>query len=86
MDDDESNAFARALAKGKAPSTKLRMRLRFGLGVALTLLLAGSMTVAIFLLGALVVRGVRHGDYWALIAAIAVIAMTVVMARGRAKK
>ena len=82
MDEDESNAFARALAKGKPSST----RLRYALGIALTLLLAGCVTVAVFLLGALVVRGVRHGDYLALAAAVAVIAMTVVMARGRGKK
>ena len=82
MDEDESNAFARALARGKTVSPKLR----FAAGVALTLLLSGCVTVAVFLLGGLVVRGVRHGDYLALAAAVAVIAMTVVMARGRAKK
>ena len=82
MDEDESNAFARALARGKTKSTKLR----FAAGVILTLLLSGFVTVAVFLLGALLVRGVRHGDYGALAAAVAVIAMTVVMARGRAKK
>lgn len=82
MDEDESNAFARALARGKSPST----RLRFMLGITLTLVLAGCVTVAVFLLGALVVRGVRHGDYLAFAAALAVTAMTVVMARGRAKK
>ena len=79
---DESNAFARAVSGGKQGSKKLR----FVLGVTLTLLLSGCVTVAVFLLGALVVRGVRRADYAAIAAAVAVIGMTVVMARGRAKK
>ena len=59
---------------------------RLALGIALSLLLAGCLTIAIFLLGALVVRGARKGDLFALSAAVAVIAMTVAMARGRRKK
>jgi hypothetical protein len=48
--------------------------------------LAASFTIAILLFIALVVRGVRHGDYRALGAALAVAVMTVIMARGRGGK
>ena len=78
----ESNAFARRLRRGKPPANA---KLRFVLGLVLSLVLAACLTIALVLFGGLVVRGVRHGDYRALGAAIAVLAMTVVMAKGRRK-
>jgi cytochrome bd-type quinol oxidase subunit 2 len=78
----ESNAFARSLRKGKVANE----RLRFVLGVTLSLLLASLLTLALALLCMLLVRAVRHHDWWALCAAVAVVAMTVAMARGRRKK
>jgi hypothetical protein len=74
-----SNPFARALAK---PQVSVP-RLRFAAGVALTLLLSGCFTLALFFLGALIVRGVLHHDYRALGAFIAAIALIAVMARRR---
>ena len=75
-----SNPFARALG-GKPPVSV--PRLRFAAGVALTLLLAGCFTLALFFLGALIVRGVLHRDYRALAAFVASIALIAVMARRR---
>ena len=85
MDPSESNPFARAIVDQKPPS-RLGRKLRFALGLGLSLLLASCLTVALFLLGALLVRGARCGDVLALCAAVAVIAMTVVMARGRRRR
>ncbi len=83
MEPSESNRFARAV-RG-APSTP-PSRLRFVLAIALTLVLAACLTIALFLLGALFVRGARRGDWRALGAGAAVVALTVVMARGRARR
>jgi hypothetical protein len=80
---NESNAFARKLRGDGPPS---HPRLRFALGLMLSLVLAACFTLALLLFVALVVRGVRHGDYRALGAAIAVAIMTVIMARGRRAK
>jgi hypothetical protein len=85
MEPSESNAFARAVGKGGPPSATGR-KLRFAIGIALSLVLAGCLTIALFLLGALVVRGVVRGDYRAAGAAVAVIALTYVMARGGAAR
>jgi hypothetical protein len=82
VEPDESNAFARAL-KAPKPLTPLGRRLRLVFGVTLSLVLAACLTLAFVFLGGLLVGGVRRGDYRALGAAVAVIAMTVVMARGR---
>ena len=84
LEPSESNAFAKAVA-GKEPVRPSVQRARFALGIALSLVLAACLTLALFLIGGLVVRGVRRGDYLALGAALAVLALTVVMARGRRK-
>ena len=84
-DEPEGNPFSRAVA-AKRPPSRLSARARFALGLTLTLVLAACLTLALFLLGALIVRGIRAGDYRAAGAAAAVIAMTVVMARGRRRK
>ena len=83
MEPSESNPFARAVANRSKPEVPAKSRMRFVLGVALSLVLSACFTIALFLLGALVVRGVRRGDVIALVAAVAVVAMTVAMARGR---
>jgi hypothetical protein len=85
MDPSESNPFARAVGDRRPPSPA-GQRARFALGLALSLLLAALLTIGLFLLGALVVRGVRRGDYRAAGAAAAVVAMTVLMALGRRRK
>jgi hypothetical protein len=74
-----SNPFARALAK---PQVSVP-RLRFAAGVALTLLLSACFTLALFFLGALIVRGVLHRDYRSLAAFLAAIALIAIMARRR---
>ena len=85
IEPSESNAFARAV-QGAPSASPMKTRARFVLAIVVTLALAAMVTAAFFLLGALVVRGVRHGDYRALGAAVAVIALTVAMARGRRRK
>jgi hypothetical protein len=83
IDPSESNPFARAVGGGKPPVDPGKRRLRFALGLVLSLVLAACLTLALFLLGALVVRAARHGDYRAAAAALAVVVLTIIMARGR---
>ena len=85
IEPSESNAFARAV-QGPPSASPVKARARLVLALVVTLALAAMVTTAFFLLGALVVRGIRHGDYRALGAAVAVIAMSAVMARGRRRK
>jgi hypothetical protein len=82
IEPSESNAFARAV-RGAPSSSRAKTSARLAVAIAITLALAAIVTVALFLLGALVIRGLRRGDYRAAGAALAVIAMSVVMARGR---
>ncbi len=82
MEPSEGNPFARAITPPSPPSVAGR-RARFALGLALSLLLAGALTIALFLIGALVVRGVRRGDLRAAGAAAAVVVMSALMARRR---
>lgn len=85
MEPSESNPFARAF-RDPGPPGRIGRGARFALGLSLSLLLAASLTLALFLLGSLLVRGAGRGDLISLFAAIAVVAMTVVMARGRRRK
>jgi hypothetical protein len=82
IEPSESNPFARAV-RGTPSASRWKLSARLLLAIAITLLLAAMVTIALFLIGALIVRGVRHGDYRALGAALAVIAMSTVMARSR---
>ena len=85
MEPSESNAFARTLSSSRPPS-RFGRRARMAFGVTLSLLLAGLVTLTFFLVGALVLRGLRHGDLRAGGAALAVLAITGLMARrGRSR-
>jgi hypothetical protein len=82
VEPSQSNPFARAVRETRPPGPAAR-RVRVALGLVLTLLLVVCGVLAVVLLGALVVRGLRHRDWIALLAAVAVIAMTLAMARRR---
>ena len=82
IEPSESNPFARATGARLVRAGRLRRSARLALGLTLTLVLAACFTLALLLLGALVVRGARRDDWVALAAALAVVALTVIMARG----
>lgn len=81
---DESNAFARAIAS-KEPPGPVKSAAKKSLGVVLTLVLVSCLGLALYLVGALLSRAARHGDWVALLAVVLVTGMTYVMARGRRK-